>query len=244
MKAAEPFLIALQFLTRLPVRLRAKPQTSAVGRSLAYYPLVGLMIGLGIVGLSRLIVDAPATLRAALVLAVWVVITGALHLDGLADSADAWIGGHSDRDRTLAIMKDPASGPAAVVTLVIVLLTKFAALQELSPDDWRLALIPMLARATVPLLFETTPYVRPGGIGSRMAMHRSLRANTASLVLTVVATLAIARIDGLVLLAVGAVIFFGLRATMIRRIGGTTGDTAGALIELSETGLLVALVLM
>jgi adenosylcobinamide-GDP ribazoletransferase len=67
-------------------------------------------------------------LHAALLLTVWVLLSGGLHLDGLADSADAWLGGFGDRERTLTIMKDPRSGPIAVVVLVLVLLLKFCAL--------------------------------------------------------------------------------------------------------------------
>jgi hypothetical protein len=108
---------------------------------------------------------------AALVLAVWVLLTGGLHLDGLADTADAWIGGQGDRDRTLAIMKDPRSGPMAVVIIVLVLLSKFAALQVLLAGDARtvLLLTPMLGRTVIVLLLITTPYVRPEGLGAAYA---------------------------------------------------------------------------
>lgn len=81
--------------------------------------------------------------------AVWVGLSGGLHLDGLADTADAWIGGHADRQRTLEIMKDPRSGPIAVVVLLLVLLLKFAALVVLlGQGAWAgLLLAPWLGRA-------------------------------------------------------------------------------------------------
>lgn len=106
------FLVALQFLTRLPVRLRAAPSEEELGRSLLFYPLVGLLIGMLLTTLAMAISAAGISdlLGAALVLAAWVVLTGGLHLDGLADSADAWSGGRGDRERTLAIMKDPYWG--------------------------------------------------------------------------------------------------------------------------------------
>ncbi|WP_372867942.1 adenosylcobinamide-GDP ribazoletransferase, partial [Pseudomonas sp.] len=121
-------LIALQFLTRLPVRLAAMPSAQETGRSLLWYPVVGLLIGLLLLGVHYLLGDAPALLQAALLLVIWVGLSGGLHLDGLADSADAWAGGFGDRERTLAIMKDPRSGPMAVVVLVLLLLLKFVAL--------------------------------------------------------------------------------------------------------------------
>ncbi|HBM07500.1 MAG TPA: adenosylcobinamide-GDP ribazoletransferase, partial [Pseudomonas sp.] len=118
----QPFLIALQFLTCLPVRLRGMPEPQQIGRSLLYYPLVGLLLGGMLCLLGVALGNAAPPLKAALLLAAWVWLTGALHLDGLADSADAWLGGFGDRERTLAIMKDPCSGPVAVAVLVLVLL--------------------------------------------------------------------------------------------------------------------------
>lgn len=123
-----PFWIALQFLSSLPVSLPGMPAPREVGRSLLYYPLVGLLFGLLLWLASHLLQGTPSPLHAALLLTLWVLLSGALHLDGLADSADAWLGGFGDRERTLRIMKDPRSGPIAVVTLVLVLLLKFCAL--------------------------------------------------------------------------------------------------------------------
>jgi len=116
------FLIAVRFLTRLPVTDPGPVSTPDLGRSIAYYPVVGLVIGLLVWGLSRLLISfdvADLDLDAALVLVVWVWLTGGLHLDGLADTADAWIGGMGDRRRTLRIMKDPRSGPFAIMVLVL-----------------------------------------------------------------------------------------------------------------------------
>ena len=173
-----PFIIALQFLTALPMRIADPPDAKATGNSLLYYPLVGLLIGILLAGLAWLLSDAPALVAAALLLTVWVAVTGLLHLDGLADSADAWLGGLGDRERTLAIMKDPCCGPAGVVTLVQALLLKFAALAYLVPNGhWEiLIVIPVLGRTAVVWLFLTTPYVRPHGLGGLLANHLPRRA--------------------------------------------------------------------
>jgi adenosylcobinamide-GDP ribazoletransferase len=109
-----PLLIALQFLTRLPISLAGMPAPQQIGRSLLWYPVVGLLLGLWLVGLQQLLGDTPLPLQTALLLAVWVGSTGGLHLDGLADTADAWVGGFGDRQRSLEIMQDPRSGPIAV----------------------------------------------------------------------------------------------------------------------------------
>jgi adenosylcobinamide-GDP ribazoletransferase len=106
-KRLRPFLVALQFLTRLPVHMPEPPDEREIGQSLLYYPLVGLLLGLMLAALAWAMRDGSSMLHAALLLAMWVLMTGGLHLDGLADSADAWVGGQGSRERTLAIMKDP-----------------------------------------------------------------------------------------------------------------------------------------
>lgn len=244
MNALRPLFIALQFLTRLPIRLRAMPSERDIGRSLLYYPLVGLLLGLLLAALVWVMQDTAPSLRAAIVLAVWVLATGALHLDGLADSADAWVGGLGNRERTLAIMKDPYSGPAAVATLVIVLLIKFAALQTLTLNDGLvLALVLVLARAAVVLLLITTPYARPHGLGAPLATHAPHKLAMVTTALTAVAVLLVAGLTGLGLLFMTGTVLLLLRGIMIRRLGGTTGDTAGALIEITETAMLVGIAL-
>ena len=241
MKRFYPFLIALQFLTRLPVHMAKSPGKHLIGRSLLYYPLVGLILGLVLVALNWTLRDASPLLRAALMLTAWEMLTGALHLDGLADSADAWVGGLGSRQRTLAIMKDPYCGPAAVAALVLVLLIKFAALHSFESSDWLLLLlIPALARSTIPLLFLTTPYVRPSGLGAVLAAHLPQITGITAVAATWMAVVIVAGMKGLwLLLAVGSV-FLLLRHAMVQRLGGTTGDTAGALVELTEAVALVA----
>jgi adenosylcobinamide-GDP ribazoletransferase len=239
-----PLLIALQFLTRLPVNLAGRPTPEQVGRSLLCYPLVGLLIGLLLFAVQQLLDAAPTMLQAALLLTVWVGLSGGLHLDGLADSADAWVGGFGDRERTLAIMQDPRSGPMAVVVLVLLLLLKFVALVALlqAGEGQLLLMVPWLARGLPPLLLLSTPYVRVGGLGQALAEHLPRRqlpwvlaAHGAALLLFGWA--------GLQALLVATVLFVCLRRVMLQRLGGTTGDTAGAMLELVECGVLIGLAL-
>ncbi|MGA5485125.1 adenosylcobinamide-GDP ribazoletransferase [Pseudomonas siliginis] len=238
-----PLWIALQFLSSLPIRLPGMPEPQQLGRSLLFYPLVGLLFGLILYALNLLLASAPMLLHAALLLTVWVLLSGALHLDGLADSADAWLGGFGDRERTLTIMKDPRSGPIAVVTLVLVLLLKFAALLALIEPAHTLALIivPVLGRAALLGLFLTTPYVRAGGLGQALADHLPRKAGWWVLGLSALGCVLIAGISAVLISLVG---FVWLRRLMMRRLGGATGDTAGALLELLEMGVLVGLALV
>ena len=241
-----PFWIALQFLSSLPIRLSGMPTPEELGRSLLFYPLVGLLFGLILWGLNWLLLGAPLLLHAALLLSVWVVLSGALHLDGLADSADAWLGGYGDRERTLTIMKDPRSGPIAVVTLVVVLLLKFAALLALIEQQHSVILIivPLLGRSALLGLFLTTPYVRPGGLGQALADHLPRLGGKQVVAISAMACVLMAGLSGVWALVLAAVMFVWLRQVMVRRLGGTTGDTAGALLELLEVTMLVGLALL
>ncbi|WP_411385381.1 adenosylcobinamide-GDP ribazoletransferase [Pseudomonas sp. MPB03] len=236
-----PFWIALQFLSSLPVRLPGMPEPEQLGRSLLFYPVVGLLFGGLLWLLDALLLGTPSLLHAALLLTAWVLLSGGLHLDGLADSADAWLGGFGDRERTLLIMKDPRSGPIAVVTLVLVLLLKFAALVALIEQGQTLALIivPVLGRAALLGLFLTTPYVRAGGLGQALADHLPRRAGGWVLVTCALGCVLVAGWAAASALAVAFAVFVGLRRMMLRRLGGCTGDTAGALVEVLEVVVLV-----
>ncbi|WP_091638236.1 adenosylcobinamide-GDP ribazoletransferase [Lysobacter sp. cf310] len=241
------WLHAIGFLTRLPVPASVFEDARASSRSLIWYPWVGAIVG----GLQCLLAwalqSAPPLLAAALLLLVWVLLTGALHLDGLADSADAWIGGMGAsaaerRERTLTIMKDPRSGPAGVVALVLVLLLKFAALASLPAPAWAaLLLAPVLARAALTLAFVSTPYARSGGIGS--ALVDAPRAAAVASLLLSAAACALAGWRGALALAVSAASFWLWRRACLRRLQGMTGDTCGALAEAIEAVVLVSLAL-
>lgn len=248
-------LVALQFLTRLPLRIEPPPAAREVGLSLACYPIVALAIGTVLWGIAIMVSRLPAVLGAAIVLVSWVLITGALHLDGLADTADAWVGGHGDRERTLQIMKDPRSGPIALAVVNCVLLLKFASFAAVAMQlhaqphavawrDPRLAaaciLPPLLARAAIPLLFAHTPYVRAHGIAEQLTAHQSRRAGVFFVAVSALCVLAACRGLGAFALAVAAIAYCIVRGGLVRRLGGFTGDGAGALIEVIETACLVA----
>ncbi|WP_115540852.1 adenosylcobinamide-GDP ribazoletransferase [Xanthomonas campestris] len=234
-------LAAVGFLTRIPVPASAFTRPGAQARSLPWYPLVGLLLGVLLLALAWCLRGAAPLLAAAIVLSSWVWLTGALHVDGLADSTDAWVGGMGDRARTLAIMKDPTSGPMAVTAVVLMLLLKCAALTTLLPAaPAALWLAPLLARAAVVAAFASTPYVRAGGLGSALA-----GASRTVCVLAVAAAVGVACMAGPARAAlacgIAALVFALWRRACLQRLGGMTGDTCGALIELSETAVLVGL---
>lgn len=235
-------LIALQFLTQIPVTFKQYPDVKTQGGSLIFYPLIGAFIG-SLLSLSAwLLADSAHLLSAAIILTVWVVITGALHIDGLADSCDAWIGGHGDKKRSLEIMKDPASGPIAVVMVLCMLLLKLAAIHAILASGHYLLLIaaPLVARSLLPFLLLLTPYVRKNGIGALMIANAPKKPVYISAAIGLVLASLLGSL-GVTLLAGLAVV--GLRSLMIKRLDGLTGDTAGASVELLETVVVTALVI-
>lgn len=237
------FWIALQFLTRLPVPKRKAAEPPDMARSVLWFPVVGLLIGSVLWITGSLMGAAEPMVRSAVVLTVWVLLSGALHLDGLADTADAWVGGHADRERMLAIMKDPYAGPMGTTAVVLVLVAKFAALAAL-PNSAILLLAPVAARTLIVALFLTTPYVRAGGLGEPMASD--LPESHARYVIFGVAILALLLFGsgGLLAVITAAAWLFLFRARILQRLGGTTGDTAGAMVEIGEALILVTLTLI
>jgi len=243
MNLIRPFFIALQFLTIIPVTLKHAPSARDQAWSIVYYPLVGLVLGLVLIAGAWLTSGMSPMLSAALVLTLWVALTGGLHLDGLADSADAWVGGLGNRDKTLSIMKDPRSGPMAVTALALLLLLKFSALESLlASHQWLLLPVaPMLSRMIPSVLFLTTPYARADGLGHDAALH--LPRLPCYLMLTMVGLVIAGALGelGLVVIIGSGLLLVLLRHLMMRRIGGLTGDTLGAAIELVEVLCLVTL---
>ena len=243
-KRLQQFFIAVQFLTRVPVPRLDNINKTDIGQSMLFYPLVGLFIGLALWGIAWLTGD-DSLLSAALVLGFWVLITGALHLDGLADSADAWIGGNNDTKRSLAIMKDPRAGPIAVTVLVVLLLLKFSAIEAIVASGQMSALLlaPIIGRACMPLLLLTTPYVRSDGLASAM-VDKLPSAKSILIVLTLCVLFILSfGYTGIVSILISVVCFIITRKQLMRWINGTTGDTAGALLEIVETTVLISIAL-
>lgn len=239
-----PFWIALQFLTVLPIELKTMPSAKQNAQAMLFYPLVGALLGLVLFASAMLLAKLPIILSAALILVLWIWLTGGLHLDGLADTADAWVGGFGDPERTLNIMKDPACGPIGVLSLVVVCLLKFVALYVFLEQHMAafLIVLPMLGRSVPLFLFLTTPYVRTQGLGRSITDFMPKKRLWMVFVITI-ALLCMFKWLGLIALLVFLVMLFYMRLLFIKRIGGITGDTVGAAIELAETGVLLSAVI-
>lgn len=238
-----PFWIALQFLTVLPIELKTIPTAQQNGRAILFYPLVGLIIGGILFIFTCLLAKLPIVLLASIILTLWIWLTGGLHLDGLADTADAWVGGFGDKQRTLQIMKDPSCGPIGVLSLVIICLLKFVLIYVLIEQHQTLFLIlvPIVGRVVPSILFLTTSYVREKGLGRSLTDHLP---KIASWIITgfVLLLPLYWELQGLIAIIGFLSSLVYLRHLFIKRIGGITGDTVGAAIEISETVLLFTFV--
>ncbi|WP_132389518.1 adenosylcobinamide-GDP ribazoletransferase [Novosphingobium sp. PhB165] len=232
-------VLALQFLTRLPLPA-VRADNDDFAKSMRWFPLAGLVVGALVAGCWWLGAKAGADWLAALAgLVAWVAVTGALHLDGLGDIADATGAAHKDRARLSAVLADPHVGSFAVVTIVLQLLAKLVLLHALMPGQvWALLLVPALARIG-PLFWTMALPPLHEGLGSRF---RSAIRWPHLAVWCLLAVLAGALIAPSLLVLFLAVPLWG--CWLKSRIGGISGDGHGAGIELVETALLAALVVL
>lgn len=229
-------LLAIGFLTRLPVpRVEAGPGDFAA--AIRWYPLVGLVVGVLVAGAGWAGARVDPWVGALAALAVWVWVTGALHLDGLADLTDGLGAAHGDladgRGRLLAVMADPHLGSFGVVALVLQLLAKLVLLHAVGAW-WPVALVPFAARIGPLVWARWLPLLQPGMGAAVKGAVRSRDLWGWALVLAG-AEVAVPA------LVVAPLLMLGFGAWLWRRIGGITGDGHGAGIELMETGLLLAL---
>jgi adenosylcobinamide-GDP ribazoletransferase len=235
---------ALAFLTRVPVGRRLALDGGDVARAGPAFPLIGAGLGAVVGGIAAGLASPLSPLvAAALALAAGALLTGALHLDALADTADS-LGGHS-RKRALEIMRDHAIGAYGAVAIALDLLLKAAAIAALARDGHVLAFAiaaGALSRAVPVPLAAALPYARPGeGLARSLAASAWARAAAAGAIATLIAVLATG-LDGLVLTACAAILAVSLAAAFARWLGGVTGDTLGAAVELTELAMLVAAV--
>lgn len=267
-RGGQGIIAAFQLLTRLPFPVQVPYDRPTLAAGSVCFPLAGAAIGLLTAGAGSLFLLAlPPLPAAALTLAVWIGLSGGLHLDGWLDTADGTLS-HRSRERMLAIMKDSRVGAMGVLAGVLLLLVKFAALASLfehqQAGQWALPLaaIPIWSRWWMTAAIAGWPYAREGEEGMG-AMFRGVRAVHAAgaaavgLVLTLLLLLLgepllSAAVPGLphaaqLLIAAAlypaAALLFGLPLAiwLARKLGGQTGDTYGAMNEWTEAGLLLLL---
>ena len=236
------FLVAWQLLTAIPLG-RGLPPERPPGRSMAWFPLVGLVVGAMLVILDFVLARVlPGLPGAALLLVGWVAVTGGLHLDGFIDCCDG-LSGAQPAERRLEIMKDSRVGAFGVVGAVCLLLVKFSALAALAPHEraaW-LLVTPVLSRWVMVWAAWRYPLARRDGVAAWFRQGLGwpqvlMAGGTAFLI-----ALSARGVAGLGMFAAVWTVTLLVAAWVQRRIPGLTGDVYGALNELSEVvGLLLA----
>lgn len=236
-------LVATAFLTRVPVSIEAT--ASDVRAAMRWFPAVGAALGVveALVSLGLARIDVPPLVSAALVITLEAWATGAIHLDGLADTADGFGGGRT-KDDVLRIMRDPRVGSFGAIALTLVLvikITTLAVLIERAVDVLVLIAASTLSRWTVVALGGWLPYARPdGGLGEVATDARGATGFLIATIIAIAVSLGAAGASAVALWA-GTLMTVGAVGRLAsRQIGGVTGDVFGATVELSETAVLIA----
>jgi len=236
-----PFLAALQFLTISPTLIKRAFSEKELGQAAGYYPLVGALIGVLLYGANYgLALIVPDALRASLLVAWWIILSGALHMDGLLDAIDGILGGRTPEKR-LEIMRDERVGAFGLSTGVILLLIKYSALSGFPQSAPMLILVPVLSRWGMTLAVFAYPYARPEGLGSAVKSHISWKQITIASLTALVSAWLCASWWGLLTLGITPLLVWGMASFVLRRIPGLTGDIYGAINELLEMILLLVL---
>lgn len=231
------FVLALQFLTRLPTPY-IKADGAAFAASMRWFPAVGLVIGSLVAGAGWMGSAIDPWIGALAALAMWIAVTGALHLDGLADLADASGAAHKNRERLLAVLADPHVGSFGVVAIVLQLITKLILLHGAVEARlyWPLLFIPFAARIG-PLVW--TIWLPPLHEGLASRFREAVRP--VDLIRWAGALIATACVSPTILMTAPLILWWGWQ--LRRTIGGISGDGHGAGIEWIETLLLLGMIL-
>ncbi|MGM0446341.1 MAG: adenosylcobinamide-GDP ribazoletransferase [Bacillota bacterium] len=240
------FLIALQFITTLPVKGKLDYSEKNIASSMLYYPLVGTIIGIILVVinliLSKILPDLVVNI---LLIITWITLTGGIHLDGLSDSFDGLFGG-KDKQRILDIMHDSTVGVYGVLALVLIILLKLTLLIELPLQVKNMILItvPTISRFSMILAVYLFPYARKEGFGKAYNLYLTKKHVLAASLWTLFLAAVLLFWQGLVLMIVAffSVLIIGKYIT--NRIDGLTGDNYGAINEIIEVVILLVSIIV
>jgi adenosylcobinamide-GDP ribazoletransferase len=233
------FFAALSFLTLIPVPNRWKENLKS---GPPYFPLVGALLGIIVWGIYEIVVILAGKATGATAAVVTMAfLTRGLHLDGLADTFDA-LGSGKTGKKALAVMKDPQIGPFGAVAVLSILLLKGALIYDLPPEAiWRpLMLFPIMGRMGVLLPLCFLPYAREKGIVT-VFQPSGNRTFLGGLGLSLILALVLGGIGGLAALSSTLLFCYLFSVFLMKKVGGITGDTLGATVELAEVAALLSI---
>ena len=233
-------VVAARYLTIVPLPGPARTSPNALGRAAPWFPVIGLGIGVILVVTERVAeLLFPLLLAGLLTVTAWKLLTGGLHLDGLADCLDG-LGGR-DAEHRLAIMRDSRIGAFGALGLILLLLLEIAAVTELPPGIRAQALlvVPGVARATPSLLARLFAPAKSEGHGAAFGAGVGALAAPIALSIALVVAIVALRVLGIVVVVVSVASALVVTRFFAARVAGITGDVLGAAIEIAElAGLL------
>lgn len=241
-------LVSHILLTRLPLPTLPDKCFARQSKATWAFPLVGVSVAAiaALIAQGVALLGLPAPLVAGVALMVLIVITGAMHEDGLADVADGFWGGF-ERSRRLEIMKDSHIGTYGVLALIMVNVMRWSALSSLVHQTgpaalWALLPVAAVSRAALPVLMWKLPDARPSGLSRSVGQPGYASIIAAIVIAFGCAVIAFGTVTALLLCALSALVILALALLALRKIGGKTGDVLGAAQQLTELTCLLALV--
>ena len=236
------FIAALQLLTLFPWPKRAR-SADEVGPAVVFFPVIGFLLGLILVLVNFLLVPfASPGLSSVVLVTLLALLTRGLHLDGVGDTFDG-LGAGGDRERMLSIMDDSHTGAFGLIAIVLLLFFKIHAIESMDNERWRALLAaPILGRWAMVLLGYRSEAAKPG-LGSTLIAQLKTNYIVLASFITLILVAAILHGGGIAMMIWVAVFALASKKYFHRRLGGVTGDTFGAVGELSETSILVILAL-
>ncbi len=239
-------LLAISFLTIVPVYGNRQAGEKDMAYSLYFYPLTGILIGLLLAGVAYLAeILSLGWAGDAVIIVIWIIITGALHLDGLMDSADGLFSGR-EREKKLEIMRDSRVGAMGVIAFGAIMLLKFTFLGSMTYTDklWVLLISPALGRWVMVYAVSCFPYARSGpGLGKSFGSINGAGKTLGAAIPLLVALLLLVKWEIFIIMALTVFAVVAMARWMAGSLGGLTGDTYGALCEVTETLFIVVTVI-
>ena len=239
------FLIALQFITIIPVKKQLKYSEKDIAHSMMYYPLIGTILGLVLVLINLIGTQfLPNLVRDSLLLIFFVLLTGGIHLDGLVDSFDGLYGGKNKKE-ILSIMRDSSVGVYGVLAVVLLLVFKFTLLRELSLPRRNLILIivPTISRWAMVMAVYLFPYARKEGYGKAYKLYLKKKHVLVAMLWTLLLTLILFFWKGALILGVSFLTIWFIGNFITKKIDGLTGDNYGSINEIMEVVILLLMIL-
>jgi adenosylcobinamide-GDP ribazoletransferase len=237
-------LAALQLLTVIPVKRGFTDRQ--LRWTTAYFPVVGALIGLVLAGLDYVLgLVLPPSVVSVLLIVSLVVVTGALHLDGLIDTCDG-LAAHRSPEERRQVMHDSRTGGFGVVGAVLLLLVKYVLLSNVPEDSIMLTLIlmPAVSRWAMVHAIFTHPYANPSGLGKSFKQATGWPQFLLATVITLALAGGLFRLAGLAIVGGVWILVIVVAAYLRRKLAGLTGDTYGAINEIAEAGVLAMVVLL